>query len=89
MPWGLIPVSAYAQRALTVICPPDPQIRGTPYCQIIESSRRAEDKICDSSCHGPQGPIWSEIKKCLRYTDTAYSGKAVAAGPPTTAALHR
>ena len=24
MPWGLIPVSAYAQRALTVICPQTP-----------------------------------------------------------------
>ena len=86
MPWGLIPVSAYAQRALTVICPPDPRLRGMPYCQIIESFRRAEDKICDFSCHGPQGPIWLEIKKCLRCTDTAYSGRTVAAGPPTIAA---
>ena len=85
MPWGLIPVSAYAQRALTVICPPDPQIRGTPYCQIIESSRRAEDKICDSPCLGPLGPAESEILKCLRCTDTAYTGKAVAAGPVTSA----
>ena len=68
---------------------PRPPLRGMPYCQIIESSRRAEDKICDPSCLGPLGPAESEILKCLRCTDTAYSGKTVAAGPSTTAAPNR
>ncbi len=30
MPWGLIPVSAFAQRALIVICPQTPGYGGTP-----------------------------------------------------------
>ena len=41
-----------------------------------------KDKFCDTTCLGPQGPAWSEISKYLRCTDTAYSGKTVAAGPP-------
>ena len=31
---------------------------------------------------GTQAPTWAEIKNDLRCTDTAYLGRAVAAGPP-------
>ena len=34
MPWGLIPVSAYAQRALTVICPQTPKYGGRPTVRL-------------------------------------------------------
>ena len=68
------------------VAPLDPHYGGTPSCQIVESSRRPEHKILHPPCPSPQGPIWSEISKCLRCADTAYSGKTVAAGPSTTAA---
>ena len=64
------------------VAPLDPHYGGTPSCQIVESSRRPEHKILHPPCPSPQGPIWSEISKCLRCADTAYSGKTVAAGPP-------
>ena len=32
---------------------------------------------------GTQAPTWAEIKNDLRCTDTAYLGRAVAAGPPS------
>ena len=48
MPWGLIPVSAFAQRALTVICPRTPGYGGRPPGDLIETFRRPEEKICDT-----------------------------------------
>ena len=44
---------------------------------------------CVLLASGALAPSGAEIGKHLRCTDTAYSGKAVAAGPPTTAALNR
>ena len=35
------------------VAPLDPHYGGTPSCQIVESSRRPKDKICDSFCLGP------------------------------------
>ena len=43
---------------------------------------RGPHQFYNSACPGSQGPAGSEIKKCLRCADTAYSGKTVAAGPP-------
>ena len=81
MPWGLIPVSAFAQRALTVIFPPDPHYGGRPPEDLALTSGGSENKTLRPSCLGSQEPAGSKIKKCLRCADTAYSGEAVAAGP--------
>jgi len=56
MPWGLIPVSAFAQRALTVICPPDPHLRGYLTGGLALASGGFEHKILHSSCLGDTGP---------------------------------
>ena len=61
---------------------PDPVYGGRPPEDLAFASGGSEHKTLRSSCPGPLGPIWSEISKCLRCADTAYSGKAVAAGPP-------
>ena len=46
------------------------------------ASGGSEHMTLRSSCLGPQGPIWLEIKKCLRCTDTAWLDITVAAGLP-------
>ena len=77
---GWLPVSAFAERALTVILPPDPRLRGTPSCFPGNFIRRAKSGQADSSCLGGTGPYKVELWKCLRCTSTACSGITVAAG---------
>ena len=60
MPWGLIPVSAYAQRALTVICPPDPRLRGTPSWEMGNFIRRAKTRSVILLASGTQAPSSSQ-----------------------------
>ena len=73
-------MSAFAQRALIGGLPPDPRLRGTPSCFLDDNLPASKIRSDCPSCPGPQGPIWSIIKKGLRCTDTAYSGRARAAG---------
>ena len=73
-------MSAFARRALIGGLVPNPYLRETPFCQIVESSRRPEDKICGLSCLGPLGPAQAKISSILHRNDTAYSGITVAAG---------
>ena len=47
---GWLPVSAFAERALTVILPPDPQLRETPSCFLGNFIRRASSS---------QSPLYS------------------------------
>ena len=116
MRWGPIPVSAFAERALTVILPPDPRLRETPSRKIYVHSRRAKTRLLVLLAPGTQAPSSSQSPlysgrpnmgirhvapllllsppnplrwalagtpiKCPRCTDTACSGKTVAAGPP-------
>ena len=59
-------MSAFAQRALIGGLSPNPYLRETPFCQIVESFRRPENKTCGFSCLGPLGPAQAEISSILR-----------------------
>ena len=59
-------MSAFARRALIGGLSPNPYLRETPFCQIVESFRRPENKTCGFSCLGPLGPVQAEISSILR-----------------------
>ena len=42
MPWGPLPVSTLPAAVLTVILPPDPQLRETPSYEVNLTFRRAK-----------------------------------------------
>ena len=60
MRWGPIPVSAFAERALTVILPPDPRLRETPSRKIYVHSRRAKTRLLVLLAPGTQAPSSSQ-----------------------------
>ncbi len=59
---------------------PDPVYGGRPPGLLGNLVRRAKSGQANLSCPGGTGPYKVEIWKCPHCTDTAYQGKAVAAG---------
>ena len=64
------------------VAPLDPHYGGRPPegWEVLSGGQRQDHLVFLAS--GALAPTRSEISKCLRCADTAYSGKAVAAGPP-------
>ena len=74
-------MSAFAERALTVIAP-GPPVTGDALLgnrKFHPAGQRQDCLVLLAS--GARAPAQSEIKKCLRCTNTACLGKTVAAGP--------
>ena len=61
---------------------PGPPFTGVPYWRLGTFIRRAKSEWRTLLAAGPLGPARSKISNCPRYTDTAWLGKARAAGPP-------
>ena len=78
-PGGCVPMNTSPKAGVHSLLPPDPRLRGTPSCFLDDNLPAGKTRSNCPSCPGPQGPIWSIIKKCLRCTDTACSGRARAA----------
>ena len=58
---GPIPVSAFAERALTVILPPGPPFTGDALQKDLRTLPAGKGKIAGPSCPGDTGPYPVEI----------------------------
>ncbi len=67
------------------VTPLDPHYGRRPPENLALASGGSEHMTLRPPCPGALAPAWFKIRRCLRCTDTAYTGKAVAAGPVTSA----
>ena len=64
MPWGYVSGERLAERGRSQSpYPQPPGYGGRPPRDLIETSRRPEDKICNTSCLGPLGPTYLKFER--------------------------